>query len=243
MTDPCGARRYPADMDEQNTAQGAQTEDSANSNIENQKVIDAEAVLRKNQELLGELKKLREKTREFEGFDFEKAKTALEEQQRLEHERLAKKGEFDKLLEQNKLAYEQRLEKEKTENERLKNTVKQEKLALTLIEKGVLPDRVNYLVKELADQVELHTTDSGFVLRKQNGIGDADEFNAMVEEFKAKSPFFFAAQVSSGTGGSGSQSTATATGNGRTMSKSEFRKLSVTEKYALAKSGVTLTED
>ena len=227
-------------MDENNDTQ-AQT--ATEEKIESTKVVDAEAVLRKNQELLGELKKLRDKTREFEGFDFERAKQALAEQEKLEQERLAKKGEFDKLLEQNKLAYEQRLEKERTENERLKNTVKQEKLALTLIEKGVLPDRVNYLVKELAEQVELHTTDSGFVLRKQNGIGDADEFNAMVEEFKAKSPFFFAAQVSSGTGGSGSQSTATATGNGRTMSKSEFRKLSVAEKYALAKQGVQLTED
>jgi len=227
-------------MDEINdTSAQTATEDK----IDNQRVIDAEAVLKKNQELLGELKKLRDKTREFEGFDFDKAKQALAEQEKLEHERLAKKGEFDKLLEQNKLAYEQRLEKEKTENERLKNTVKQEKLALTLIEKGVLPDRVNYLVKELAEQVELHTTDSGFVLRKQNGIGDADEFNAMVEEFKAKSPFFFAAQGSSGTGGSGSQSTATATGNGRTINKSEFRKLSVAEKYALVKQGVQLTED
>lgn len=227
-------------MDENNDTQ-AQT--ATEEKIENTKVVDAEAVLKKNQELLGELKKLRDKTREFEGFDFDRAKQALAEQEKLEHERLAKKGEFDKLLEQNKLAYEQRLDKEKTENERLKNTVKQEKLALTLIEKGVLPDRVNYLVKELAEQVELHTTDSGFVLRKQNGIGDADEFNAMVEEFKAKSPFFFAAQVSSGTGGSGSQGTATATGNGRTMNKSEFRKLSVAEKYALAKQGVQLTED
>lgn len=227
-------------MDDINDTQ-AQT--ATEEKIDNTKVIDAEAVLKKNQELLGELKKLRDKTREFEGFDFDRAKQALAEQEKLEHERLAKKGEFDKLLEQNKLAYEQRLDKEKTENERLKNTVKQEKLALTLIEKGVLPDRVNYLVKELAEQVELHTTDSGFVLRKQNGIGDADEFNAMVEEFKAKSPFFFAAQVSSGTGGSGSQGTATATGNGRTMNKSEFRKLSVAEKYALAKQGVQLTED
>ena len=227
-------------MDENNDTQ-AQT--ATEEKIENTKVVDAEAVLKKNQELLGELKKLRDKTREFEGFDFDRAKQALAEQEKLEHERLAKKGEFDKLLEQNKLAYEQRLDKEKTENERLKNTVKQEKLALTLIEKGVLPDRVNYLVKELAEQVELHTTESGFVLRKQNGIGDADEFNAMVEEFKAKSPFFFAAQVSSGTGGSGSQGTATATGNGRTMNKSEFRKLSVAEKYALAKQGVQLTED
>ena len=227
-------------MDDINDTQ-AQT--ATEEKIDNTKVIDAEAVLKKNQELLGELKKLRDKTREFEGFDFDRAKQALAEQEKLEHERLAKKGEFDKLLEQNKLAYEQRLDKEKTENERLKNTVKQEKLALTLIEKGVLPDRVNYLVKELAEQVELHTTESGFVLRKQNGIGDADEFNAMVEEFKAKSPFFFAAQVSSGTGGSGSQGTATATGNGRTMNKSEFRKLSVAEKYALAKQGVQLTED
>jgi hypothetical protein len=227
-------------MDDTNDTQ-AQT--ATEEKIDNTKVIDAEAVLKKNQELLGELKKLRDKTREFEGFDFDRAKQALAEQEKLEHERLAKKGEFDKLLEQNKLAYEQRLDKEKTENERLKNTVKQEKLALTLIEKGVLPDRVNYLVKELAEQVELHTTESGFVLRKQNGIGDADEFNAMVEEFKAKSPFFFAAQVSSGTGGSGSQGTATATGNGRTMNKSEFRKLSVAEKYALAKQGVQLTED
>lgn len=174
-------------------------------------VENPEAVLRKNRELLkrnhelsrqlAEIKPIAEKARDF---DFEAASQALEASRRAEEEKLAKKGDFEALLQQKSKAYEERLETERREKEQIYSTLKQEKLALELIAKGVLPDRVHYLVKEMTDKVELGTTETGFVLRKKGGIGDADEFNALVDEMKTQSPFFFAAQIAAGTGGQSS---------------------------------------
>ncbi|NCV19892.1 MAG: hypothetical protein EBW42_14335, partial [Rhodobacterales bacterium] len=62
----------------------------------------------------------------------------------------------------------------------------------------------NYLVKELSEQVDLDINESGFALKKKGGIGDAAEFNALVEDVRSKSPFFFAANIVGGTGGSAS---------------------------------------
>lgn len=182
------------------------TEAPAEQTIDNQTeaVRDAEAVLRKNRELLAELADVKRKMAEIQSFPFDEAKAALEARRKAEEESLVKKGEFEKLYEQRAKAYEEKLESERRERTRMESTLKQEKLALALIEKGVLPDRVHYLVKELGEQVELGTTDTGFVLRKSNGIGDAEEFNLLIEDVKAKSPFFFAANIATGTGGAGS---------------------------------------
>ena len=196
-------------MLEQTTSPTDKTEIETDGNIET--VENPEAVLRKNRELLkrnhelarqlAEIKPIADKAKDF---DFEAASQALEATRRAEEEKLAKKGDFEKLLEQKSRAYEERLESERREKDQIYSTLKQEKLALELIAKGVLPDRVHYLVKELADKVELGTTETGFVLRKKGGIGDADEFNALVDEMKTNSPFFFASQIAPGTGGQAS---------------------------------------
>lgn len=201
--------------------------DNTNETVEN-----PEAVLRKNRELLkrnhelarqlAEIKPIADKAR---NFDFDSAQAAIERAKREEEEKLAKKGDFETLLEQKSKAYEERIESERREKEQIYSTLKQEKLALELIAKGVLPDRVQYLVKELNERVELDTTDTGFVLRKKGGIGDADEFNALVDEMKAKSPFFFAAQIAPGTGGSGSMTSGGVSGR-------KWSDLGVTEKAA-----------
>lgn len=174
------------------------------NNQATEQVRDAEAVLRKNRELLEQNAKLKQLAKLPEDFDIEKARNAMLELQRLEEERMQKRGEYEKLMEQKTKAYEERLEKERQSRTQIEQTLKQEKLALALIEKGVLPDRVNYLVKELSEQVDLDLTESGFALRKRGGIGDATEFNALVEEVRDKSPFFFAATIVGGTGGSAS---------------------------------------
>lgn len=176
-------------------------------------VRDAEAVLRKNRELLEENARLKRQTRLPDDLDVEKARNALAELQRLEEEKLQKKGEYDKLIEQKSKAYEERLETERIQRQRMESMLKQEKLALTLIEQGVLPDRVNYLVKELSEQVDLDFDETGFVLKKRGGIGDVTEFNTLIEDVRTKSPFFFAANIVGGTGGSGSNSTGNVTLN------------------------------
>lgn len=165
-------------------------------------IRDADAVLKKNRELLkenAELKRLAEQAR---NFDFERARQAMQELERAEEEKLTRRGEYEKLIEQKAKAYEERIENERRERTRIETTLKQEKLALALIEKGVLPDRVKWLVKELSEQVELSTTDSGFALKKLGGVGDATEFDLLVDEVRDKNPFFFAANITSGSGAS-----------------------------------------
>lgn len=185
----------------ENTNAPTEIETEVVDNTATEPVRDAEAVLKKNRELLAQNAKLKQM---LEGIDIEKARTAMEELRAIEEERLQKKGEYDKLIETKTKAYEERLDTERRRSQQFESTLKHEKLALALIERGVLPDRANYLVKELFEQVDLDYTESGFALKKRGGIGDAAEFNALVEEVKAKSPFFFAANITGGTGGSGS---------------------------------------
>jgi hypothetical protein len=167
-------------------------------------VRDAEAVLRKNRELLEQNARLKRQLAGAEDIDLEKAKAALAQMQKLEEEQMQKRGEYEKLIEQKSKAYEDRLESERQARANMERMLKQEKLALALIENGVLPDRVNYLVKDLSEQVDLELGDAGFALKRRGGIGDAAEFNQLIEDLRDKSPFFFAANIVSGTGGSGS---------------------------------------
>ena len=233
-------------MEENTTAPAEQ-----NEGIDNQQAIrDADAVLKKNEELLAEVKKLKQVARQAEGFDFERARTAMEALERAEEEKLTRKGEFDKLLEQKTRAWEERIGAVTSERDGILSNLKREKLANVLAEKGVLPDRARFLVRELESDIELASDDNGFSLRKVGGVGDAAEFDAIVETVRQKYPFFFGASLtpgsgastSGGTGGPGPQS-GKAGGKGRTMSASEFRKLPVADRYALAREGVQLTED
>lgn len=176
-------------------------------------VKDPEAVLRKNRELLAENAKLKTLAEKAKSFDFDAAMQALDAQKRAEEEKLAKRGEYEKLIEQKTRAYEERIEAERRDRARLENTLKHEKLANVLVEKGVLADRVQYLVKELADSLELNQTETGFTLRKTGGVGDATEFDALIEDVRQRSPFFFAANLTTGTGGFGS--TANGTGSAK----------------------------
>ena len=73
-----------------------------------------------------------------------------------------------------------------------------------LTEKGVLPDRVKYLLGELDPQIELAATENGFQLKKIGGIGDAAEFEQIIASVKESSPFFFANDLTPGRGASGS---------------------------------------
>lgn len=174
------------------------------NNSTTETVRDAEAVLRKNRELLDENAKYKQRLSQLGDFDFEKAREAMTRLQQIEEEQMQKRGEYEKLLERTKQNFEEKVESERQQRARLEAKLKEEKLGMALVENGVLPDRVGYLVKELSEQVELELGENGIALKRRGGIGDASEFNALVEDVRAKSPFFFAANIVSGTGGSGS---------------------------------------
>lgn len=179
--------------------------DNENTSTPNpEPVRDPEAVLRKNRELLEENARLKRERMGLENFDIEKAREALQQVQKMEEDGMRKRGEYEKLLEREKTARQQEIEAERQRRTLLESKLKEEKLAMALVESGVLPDRVGYLVKELSERVDLAIGDDGIALRTRGGIGDAAEFNALVEDVRHRSPFFFAANIVGGTGGSGS---------------------------------------
>ena len=215
----------------------APAEQSAPPPVE--KVRDPEAVLKQNEELLSELKKLKPLAKQAEGFDFEKAKAAIEAQEKAEQDRLTKKGEWDKLKEQLDARHASELQKAKDAHDKLLSNLKREKLTNVLTEKGVLPDRAKYLVHELDSQVELAVDDNGFSLKKIGGIGDATEFDAMIENVKATSPFFFAASNASGSGASGSQGSGGSTA--KTWTRAQWDAASTKDRTEFTNAGGKLT--
>ncbi len=187
---------------------------------------DVTGLKNKANELLAEQKRLKEQMKAFDGLDPEAARAALAAAQEAEHNKLKDEGNFDKLKEE----YERRIaaaeEKARKEFEAVANeknailaNLKRERLANVLTEKGVLPDRVKYLVGELDSTIELVSGEHGFSLKKIGGIGDDTEFNAIIEDVKTKSPFFFAADNIAGSGASGSDRNG---GNGKTITRKQY---------------------
>lgn len=165
----------------------------------------------KNAELLSDAKKFKEELKKFEGIDPEAARQAVEAARQAAEDKLKTENNWEGLRKQLEERHQAELEKLtaqitaiKSEQEADRQLLKRERLSNVLTEKGVLPDRVKYLVGEMDAQVELVTGEHGFELKKKDGVGDAKEFDLMIEGVKAKSPFFFAADNASGGGASGS---------------------------------------
>ncbi len=158
----------------------------------------------KRDELLAELAKAKSQMKAFDGLDPEAARKALVAAQAAEDEKLKATGEFEKLREQLEARHKAEVEKAVAERNTILSNLKREKLANVLTEKGVLPDRVKYLLGELDPQIELAATENGFQLKKIGGIGDAAEFEQIIASVKESSPFFFANDLTPGSGASGS---------------------------------------
>jgi len=190
----------------------------------------------KRDELLKELTDAKKQMKAFDGLDAEAAKKALETAMAAEDEKLKAAGEFERLQALKDERHKADLDKATAETQKILANLKREKLANALTEKGVLPDRVKYLIGELDGQLELASTDNGFSLKKIGGIGDAAEFDGIIESVKTNSPFFFAADGASGSGASGSDGTG---GSAKTMPMAQFGALGVKEQAAFIKSGGT----
>ena len=89
-----------------------------------------------------------------------------------------------------------------------------------------MADRAKYALADIADQVELVSGEQGFTLKVKNGIGDAKEFDTLIEGLKQTSPFFFAANGGTGSGASGSS------GNGAHSGAKKRSEMSISEKTA-----------
>lgn len=188
----------------------------------------------KRDELLKELTDAKRQMKAFDGLDAEAARKALETAMAAEDEKLKAAGEFERLQALKDERHKADLEKATTETQKILANLKREKLANALTEKGVLPDRVKYLIGELDGQLELASTDNGFSLKKIGGIGDAAEFDGIIESVKTNSPFFFAADGASGSGASGSDGKGS---GGKTMAHAQWQALTPKDQAAFIKAG------
>jgi len=208
---------------------------------------DVTGLKNKTKELLADLKKAQDAAKQFEGVDLEAAKAALDAQQKAADEKLKEEGNFEAIRQQ----YEDRIkaaeDKAKADIESIaseKNAIlanlKRERLANVLTEKGVLPDRVKYLVGELDPAIELVSGENGFSLKKIGGIGDDTEFNAIIDEVKHKSPFFFASDNIAGSGASGSDGNGN--GGGKTITRQQYEANPVAYAKQLASRELAITD-
>ncbi len=175
-------------------------------------------------ELLTEVEELRKFKEAAEAAKLEAANKDLEAQ-----------GKYEEALQAKETAWKTRLDTEAAEKESLFADVKRERLTNELVKRGALADRAGYLVGELDTAMELVKGESGYELRKKGGIGDAAEFDSVIEAAKAKTPFFFAANGASGSGASGSDNNGGS--SAKTMPIAQYHALPVKEQAAFINSG------
>jgi len=181
-----------------------------------QRALEAEKAKRTTKpELVAEIEELRKFKADQEAATSKAAEADLE-----------KKGQYEALLAAKEKAWGERLEAVAKEKDSLLISTHRERLTNELIKRGALPDRAGYLVGELEGATELVTGENGFTLKKKGGIGDADEFDAMIEATKQKTPFFFAADNASGSGANGSGNGANGGQTPKTLMQAEVSKLS-----------------
>lgn len=187
--------------------------------------------------ILREKKELQKKLDELEKFraDHESAEAKAAE------ELLAKKGEFDKILEQKEKAWQERIAKAEAANAQMLGNLKTERIKNFLTSKGVIADRLKAAMAEgdLDNILELESGESGFNLKKKGGIGDDAELEAILSSLKEKADYLFEAHGTSGSGANGSGSTG---GTGKTMARQAFSGLSAADQMAFSKGGGTLTD-
>lgn len=164
---------------------------------------DVDGLKKSKAEILEEKKRIQAERDELAKFKAEReAEAAKAAEQDLE-----KKGKYEEAIAAKEKAWNERFEAEKAEKESLFADIKRERLTNELVKRGALADRAGYLVGELDAELELAKDEAGkFTLKKKGGIGDAAEFDSVIEAAKVKSPFFFAANGASGSGASGSGS-------------------------------------
>lgn len=156
-----------------------------------------------------------------------------------ETEAMKKAGQFEELEKKLRAALEQKDADYKAREEKLLSAIKRERLTNELTARGVLADRAKYALADIENEIDLEAGDNGFALKVRNGIGDANEFDTLIEGMKAKSPFFFAANGASGSGASGSGG---AGAGSKTISREAFEQMPIIERGPWLASGGKVTE-
>lgn len=199
---------------------------------------DVDGLKKSKAEILSEKKKIEDEVIELRKFKDDHAAAAA----KAAEADLEAKGKYEEALAAKEKAWKERDDAKEAEKAALFADVKRERLTNELVKRGALPDRAGYLVGELDADLELAKDEGGkFTLKKKGGIGDAAEFNAVIEAAKQKTPFFFAANGASGSGASGSQNNGGGASTPKTATKSEVKAMDAAAKreFYLADGQVT----
>lgn len=185
----------------------------------------------------------------YEGLDVEAAKAAIDAAKQAEEDKHKKAGDFDSLKKQLEDRHTLELEKKETEKkaladekDKILSNLKLEKLANVLTEKGVLPERVEFLRDKLEKEMELVLDDQGFSLKKIGGVGDTKEFETMIEDLRSspKTDYFFKSTNASGSGASGSQNNGG--GQSQTWKREQWETASDSERIAFTAANGKVTD-
>lgn len=148
-----------------------------------------------------------------------------------EQERMKAAGEFEALEKKLREKLAQTEAEAEAKMQRLQNILKQQAVKNLLIEKGVLPERVEFALPKALEQFEMEIGEGSFGLRVRNGIGDPKEIEQAVAALREAAPFLFNATHTPGSGASGIGQAAAAAGtqwtrqqweNASTIERSEF---------------------
>lgn len=162
-------------------------------------VEDVEGLKRSKAEILAEKKKVEAENEELRKFKAEQDAAALVKEQK----ELEKKGEYDKLLETKQKAFEERLQQEAAEREKIQGNLKAERWRNYLAENGIKPERLKALedLNQLFERIEL-ANEPGFPLKLKDGVGDANELTEAITKLKTSHLFLTDSKVTPGGGAS-----------------------------------------
>ncbi len=182
---------------------------------------DVEGLKKSKAEILAEKKRVQDELDELKKFKAEHDAKASE----VDEEQKRKAGDFEALEKKLRDRIAEVETTAATEKGALLSTVKRETLKNLLIEKGVLPDRANYALIEMADQFDIASGEQGFSLKLKNGIGEAGEIDTAVAGLKTKAAFLFGAGNTTGGGAEGSSNN-NGGGTPKTASRAEIAAMS-----------------
>jgi hypothetical protein len=197
-------------------------------------VRDPQAVLRQNTELLGEVKRLKEIAKKADGFDFDKAHAAMQQLASLEEEKLTKRGEYEKLLEQKQSAWEKRIQEADAKHASLLANLEQERITnfYTSVV-GVRAEHADSIPRKFIEALQLESSDEGFRLIKKGGIGDDAELKELGELLRTSKPFLFESTSASGSGAQPSSGGSSA----KQWTRSQWDSAAPQDRSAFASSG------
>lgn len=188
------------------------------------------------------------------GLSADEIKALVDAKAKADHDAAAKAGDFDKILNQHRTAWEKdkaTLEAELTAaraSER--SAIIGTSLMAALTKAGATEEGIDLMPDRLASRVKFETEDGQRVVKIMaadgetpmagSGKGGLATFDDLVKEALTKWPSLFKA---SGAGGGGKQPNSRAGGAGNSsMSKAEFEKLPAKERAARMAGGLTLTD-